>query len=212
MCNGVKDNNGECCHIKDKNWIIGQVKDHEEVLKRVQKHYDKNLRWNDLFIDYDEGKKLFPNKPMWQDKNNYPAMRVNPNVDDTPCVFFDDGCKIHKIKSDVCKLYKCDWLKTKEEILSNKRDYKFVQRSGDDFACIQLIEGDFAGVVYKYSHIKIATEENENSELPLSFKYDIMVNPNQVDIKSKEFINHIGGILIEVVEHQLEEGTLKINE
>ena len=60
MCNGVKDNNGECCHIKDKNWIIGQVKDHEEVLKRVQKHYDKNLRWNDLFIDYDEGKKLFP--------------------------------------------------------------------------------------------------------------------------------------------------------
>ena len=48
--------------------------------------------------------------------------------------------------------------------------------------------------------------------VPLSFKYDIMVNPNQVDIKSKEFINHIGGILIEVVEHQLEEGTLKINE
>ena len=39
-----------------------------------------------------------------------------------------------------------------------------------------------------------------------------MVNPNQVDIKSKEFITCIGQILIEVVEYQLEEGTLKINE
>tara|TARA_Y100001973_G_C5207098_1_gene342332 strand:- start:6918 stop:7232 length:315 start_codon:yes stop_codon:yes gene_type:complete len=91
-------------------------------------------------------------------------------------------------------------------------NYKFVQRKGDEFACIQITKGDFVGVVYHYSHIKIATEENEFKELPLSFKYDIMYNPHQVDIKSKEFIECIGQILIEVVEYQLEEGTLRINE
>ena len=91
-------------------------------------------------------------------------------------------------------------------------NYKFVMKEGDEHACIQITKGDFAGVVYNYSHIKLASEENEHQELPLSFKYDIMVNPNQVDIKSQEFITCIGQILIEVVEYQLEEGTLKINE
>ena len=78
QCQGLKGNNGDCCHIRDKNWIIGKVKDDKELLERVQKEYDKNLTWNDLFIDYDEGSKMFPDKSDWQNKDLYPAMRVTP--------------------------------------------------------------------------------------------------------------------------------------
>ena len=105
QCQGLKGNNGDCCHIRDKNWIIGKVKDDKELLARVQKEYDKNLTWNDLFIDYDEGSKMFPDKPDWQNKDLYPAMRVRPELEGSPCVFFDNGCKIHDIKSVICKEY-----------------------------------------------------------------------------------------------------------
>ena len=37
QCQGLKGNNGDCCHIRDKNWIIGKVKDDKELLARVQK-------------------------------------------------------------------------------------------------------------------------------------------------------------------------------
>ena len=58
QCQGVKGNNGDCCHIRDKDWIIGPVKDDKELLTRVQKEHDKDLTWSDLFIDYEEGKKM----------------------------------------------------------------------------------------------------------------------------------------------------------
>ena len=88
QCQGVKGNNGDCCHIRDKDWIIGPVKDDKELLTRVQKEHDKDLTWSDLFIDYEEGKKMFSDKSLWQDKKSYPVMRVNPELEGSPCVFF----------------------------------------------------------------------------------------------------------------------------
>ena len=93
----------------------------------------------------------------------------------------------------------------------NKR-YKFVQKSGDDFACIKLIGGDYDGVVYKHNNIKFAPEPNENDEIPLKFDYDVLVNPNQVKVDTIEFQNYIGDILLEVVQYQLDNGTLKFDE
>ena len=79
-CQGLKGNNGDCCHIRDKNWIIGKVKDDKELLERVQKEYDENLTWNDLFIDYEEGSKMFPDKPDWQNKDLYPMRGSDQNL------------------------------------------------------------------------------------------------------------------------------------
>ena len=89
------------------------------------------------------------------------------------------------------------------------KTYKFVQKTDEDFACIQLLSGEYKDVVYKHNHIKFAPEPNENDEIPLKFDYDVKVNPNNIDTTSEDFRNYIGDILIEVVEKQLEDGTIR---
>ena len=93
----------------------------------------------------------------------------------------------------------------------NKR-YAFAQRQGDDFSCIKILDGQYEGIIYKYNNVKFSQTENANGELPLKFTYDIMTNPNNQDIKSSDFRQYIGDILIECVEEQLKEGTLKIDD
>ena len=92
------------------------------------------------------------------------------------------------------------------------KTYKFVQKPGEDFAAIQLIGGDYDGVVYKHNNIKFAPKPNENDEIPLKFDYDVLVNPNQAEVDTQQLMNYIGDILLEVVQYQLDNGTLKFNE
>ena len=206
QCQGLKGNNGDCCHIRDKNWIIGKVKDDKELLARVQKEYDKNLTWNDLFIDYEEGSKMFPNKSDWQNEDLYPAMRVRPELEGSPCVFFDNGCKIHDIKSDVCKEYKCQWLMNREV----KDKFVYVESRSQDQTCIGIKGGKFAGVVYKYGKVTLPEKENENGTLPFQFEYDI-VDPNSLlrEHFDEEFFTLIGDILVDIMDSQLKEDSLE---
>ena len=89
----------------------------------------------------------------------------------------------------------------------NKR-YAFAQRQGDDFSCIKIMDGQFEGIIYKYNNVKLSQTENADGELPLKFTYDIMANPNKEDIKSTDFRNYIGDILVEVMEEQLKNGKI----
>ena len=89
----------------------------------------------------------------------------------------------------------------------NKR-YAFAQRQGDDFSCIKILEGKYEGIIYKYNNVKLSQTENADGELPLKFTYDIMANPNKEDIKSTDFTNYIGDILVEVMEEQLKNGKI----
>ena len=93
----------------------------------------------------------------------------------------------------------------------NKR-YVFAQRKEDDFSCIKLLEGQYEGIIYKYDQVKFSTTENADGQIPLKFTYDIMANPNKEDVKSDDFRNYIGDILVECVEEQLEKGQLQIDE
>ena len=52
-------------------------------------------------------------------------------------------------------------------------------------------------------------QENDKGEIPLKFDYDVKVNTNNIDTTSEDFRNYIGDILIEVVEKQLEDGTIR---
>ncbi len=90
--------------------------------------------------------------------------------------------------------------------------YAFAQRQGDDFSCIKIMDGQYEGIIYKYNNVKFSQTENEEGQIPLKFTYDIMTNPNDEDVKSDDFRNYIGDILIECVEEQLQNGTLKIDE
>ena len=93
----------------------------------------------------------------------------------------------------------------------NKK-FKFVQKPDDDFACIKLLEGKYKDVVYKHNHIKFAPEPDDNGEIPLKFNYDVLGNPNQAKVDTQDFMNYIGDILLEVVQYQLDNGTLQFNE
>jgi len=93
----------------------------------------------------------------------------------------------------------------------NKR-YVFAQRQGDDFSCIKLLEGQYECIIYKYDQVKFSTTENATGEIPLKFTYDVMANPNKEDVKSDDFRNYIGDILVECVEEQLKNGTFNIDD
>ena len=91
------------------------------------------------------------------------------------------------------------------------KPYVFAQREGDDFACIKIVEGKFKDVVYKYGKVGFGKDESPDGTLPMKFDYDIMVNPNNVDLDTKEFIDFIGDILMEQLEKQIQDGTVVFN-
>jgi len=91
----------------------------------------------------------------------------------------------------------------------NKIKYLFVQKDGDDFTCIKLIEDKYLGVVYKYGNVAFAKDEKPDGTLPMKFDYDIIKNPDNIDTNNQQFIDYIGDILIELLEKQLTDGKVE---
>jgi len=91
---------------------------------------------------------------------------------------------------------------------TKNKKYVFVQKEGDDFTCIKLLEGKYKGVIYKYGKVVFAKEEKPDGTLPMKFDYDIIFNPHEeTSIDKQDFIDYIGDILIELLEKQIENGT-----
>ena len=90
---------------------------------------------------------------------------------------------------------------------TKNKKYAFVQREGDDFTCIKLLQPPYKGIIYKYGKVGFAKDEKPDGTLPMKFDYDIIFNPHEMDIDKKEFIDYIGDILIEQLEKQLKQGT-----
>jgi hypothetical protein len=120
-CYGGEGQDGGGCKSHNGEWMIGPIPDHMEVLGRVRRQFKGiEIKWKDIFIDYNEGKYLFPDRPSWQKPENYPVMRIRLDIKDRPCVFYNDHikcCQIYKSKSVTCSNYKCDYLKQLEEDL-----------------------------------------------------------------------------------------------
>ena len=51
--------------------------------------------------------------------------------------------------------------------MAQNKKYVFAQRDVDDFSCIKLTEGPFSDIIYTYTNVKFASEENANGQLPL---------------------------------------------
>ena len=90
---------------------------------------------------------------------------------------------------------------------TKNKKYAFVQREGDDFTCIKLLEGKYKGIIYKYGKVGFAKEERPDGTLPMKFDYDIIFNPHETNIDKQDFIDYIGDILIEQLEKQVNNGT-----
>lgn len=65
---------------------------------------------------------------------------------------------------------------------------------------VQLMEGPYAGVTYKYGRVQFQPNEQDD-KLTISFSYDIMDGPAPDD--RALFEQHIGAILHDVIEEQL---------
>ena len=85
-------------------------------------------------------------------------------------------------------------------------DYVFVEKPGEDFTGLKLISGPFASIVYKYGNVGFAPEsEAVGGALPMRFDYTVIENDIEADTDSQEFIDHIGDILVVLLEEQMKE-------
>ena len=112
-CLGYEGNHGGCCSAYN-NWILGAVKDEEEFLKNLSMKFGREVKREEVLIDFEEGKKLFPNKQSWQNPNNYPAIKVNTEDPAKYCIFYNKtirACGIYEIRPSMCRKYECDYLK-----------------------------------------------------------------------------------------------------
>ena len=87
----------------------------------------------------------------------------------------------------------------------HREDYVFVEKSGEDFTALKLISGPFSSIVYKYGKVGFRPESEKTPEgaLPMVFDYTIIENKIEADTDSQEFINHIGDILVVLLDEEL---------
>lgn len=112
-CFGIPNHHGSCCTLEDRDFIIGPHPDAEEFITRLSDKLGRDIDYREVFVDYEEGKSLFPNKSTWQNPNSYPAFRVdfyNPRL---PCIFYNTkvrACTMYDIRPTTCQEYECEYL------------------------------------------------------------------------------------------------------
>jgi Fe-S-cluster containining protein len=112
-CYGRIGYHGSCCSLEDRDYIIGPHPDTEDFIKNLSSKLGREIYEEDIFIGYEEGKKLFPYKTSWQNRDSYPAFRVdffNPKL---PCIFYNTkikACSIYDIRPQTCREYECEYL------------------------------------------------------------------------------------------------------
>jgi Fe-S-cluster containining protein len=113
-CFGYRGHNGGCCTLDDRDWIIGPVRDPDAFLVELGRLLCREASREEVFIDFEEGRALFPERSEWQKPANYPALRVRPDVARIPCRFYESStgaCTVHDIRPAICRNYFCDHLK-----------------------------------------------------------------------------------------------------
>ena len=62
-------------------------------------------------------------------------------------------------------------------------------------------------ITYKYGNVAFAPESEKQPDgtLPMKFDYTVMENFIEADTESQEFINHIGDILVVLLDEKLKE-------
>ena len=79
-------------------------------------------------------------------------------------------------------------------------EYKFKEELYDskDTCPIEILEGEFQGIIYKYG--KISLNETENGELNVNMDVDVIKSPDGFDQQNKDFTQTIGEIFVDIVE------------
>jgi hypothetical protein len=94
-------------------------------------------------------------------------------------------------------------------------NYTFVSRGKEKWASIMLTNGEYEGVIYQYGKVSVPEGEDENGNMPLSFKYNIVDynGHDEEDLESsQDFKNALGDILVEILDEQLEASNFEYND
>ena len=115
-CLGNNGYDGGCCTLEQRDWIIGPLTEDqvEKLLFDLRVMLNRKVERKEAVIDYEEGCDLFPTRSQWQNKNNFPCMRINLSNYRLPCVFYNIGskkCNIYNNRPRLCKDFFCDYLK-----------------------------------------------------------------------------------------------------
>ena len=113
-CFGREGDAAGCCRLDGRNYILGPIRDHAALLSRLEAKFGRKFDYDDVFVDYDEGKTMFADRECWQTEACYPALRVDLNSPRHDCQFLgqDQLCTIHDIRSITCQNHYCGHLKT----------------------------------------------------------------------------------------------------
>ena len=87
-------------------------------IERLEKKTGLVIKKEDVFIEYEEGKRMFPEKIHWQNKTSYPALRVDLSHPKKPCIFYNTRlkyCTVYDIRPKTCVQYECDFLKSNKQ-------------------------------------------------------------------------------------------------
>ena len=84
---------------------------------------------------------------------------------------------------------------------------------------VRIQEGTYVGVVYQYADVMFPIYDDEGEaidpqsaeEIPLTFKWKVLYNPNKLDMESGEFGAVAGDILLELIEEGLENDAITVN-
>ena len=87
----------------------------------------------------------------------------------------------------------------KPKMLEEGKDFVFINFKDTDITGLQIIEGEYAGVVYHYHQAKVV-EEGEMARLQFGFT---IVHPGKHDIdllqKDENFVTIMGDILTQIL-------------
>lgn len=112
-CFGSDGYDGSCCKIESRDFIIGPHKDAAEFLDRLARKVGRQIPHQEVFIDFEEGRNLFPNKGNWQNPACFPAFRLQMHHPKYPCIFYNETlkqCTVYDIRPQTCRDFVCDFL------------------------------------------------------------------------------------------------------
>lgn len=122
-CWGIEGYDGSCCTVENRDWIMGPNNDAHQFIDKLSEKLGEKVNYDDIFIEFEEGSKLFPDKESWQTPFSYPAFRVKLDHKKLPCIFYDTEekqCTVYDIRPETCEFYECNYYSVIKAITDTK--------------------------------------------------------------------------------------------
>jgi len=88
--------------------------------------------------------------------------------------------------------------------IQNDYEVLFDEYEEENLARIKLTSQKWDGIIYNYHTVRFLEEDEENATL--KFEYDVISTPEELDVDNltqedhQEFENHLGDILVSIIE------------